>query len=49
MPINGTAPISKYQNAWDTDILAGVVNSTSSFQTAYDQTVNNSFITQNGG
>jgi len=49
MPINGTAPVSKYHNAWDTDLLAGIVNSTSSFQTAYDQTVNNSFITQNGG
>ncbi|HUI86889.1 MAG TPA: hypothetical protein VLY21_07015, partial [Nitrososphaerales archaeon] len=49
MPVNGTAPISKYHNAWDTDLLAGIVNSTTSFQTAYDQTVVNSYITQNGG
>jgi len=49
MPVNGTAPLSKYHNAWDTDLLAGVVNSTSSFQTAYDQTVVNTYITQNGG
>jgi len=49
MPINGTAPISKYHNAWDMDLLAGTVNSSESFQTAYDQTVINTYIANNGG
>lgn len=49
MPVNGTAPVAKYHNAWDMDLLAGTVNATSNFQTAYGQTVNNTYIADNSG
>lgn len=45
-PINGTAPLYTYQNAWNMDVIGGIVNSTQSFQTAYTSTVSTSWITQ---
>lgn len=49
IPINGTAPLRAYRAAWNLDLIGGIVNSTQSFQAAYNATVTTKYITQAGG